>query len=259
MNLAQTMKRLEKFTIDNSPAILTAIGITGTLTTAYLTGKATIKATRLIDEELERVNYGRRDPELLPTPRDIVLYTWKLYIPAIVTGTLTVAAIFGANRVSTRRATAVATAYSITERAFAEYKDKVVQKVGEKKEQTYRDEIAQERVTKNPPDSLVVMTDGGDVLCYDQFTGRYFRSTMEDLKQAENTINHQILHDGYASLTDLYSELGLKPTSFSDEVGWTIDYLLKMNFSTTLSEDNKPCLAIDFDLRPSRNFSHFAR
>lgn len=260
MDFRPILKRLEKATIDNSPAILTAIGITGTVTTAYLTAKATLKAHALLREEVARVNHGiPQSRQTEPTRKDVFLMTWKFYIPAATTGVVTIAAIFGANRVSTRRAAAMATAYSISERAFSEYKEKIVEKIGENKERAYRDEIAQERVEKNPVDEkTVIITGGGEVLCYDQFTGRYFKSSMEAIRQAENKLNHVILHDGYASLTDLYYELGLSPTSFSDEVGWTSDYLLDIKVSTTMSEDNRPCLSIDFDIRPSRYFAHFA-
>lgn len=249
MSFAIFLKRLEKLTIDNSPAILTALGVTGTLTTAYLTGKATLRAADLIEHELPR-NHEFKDE---------VKLVWKIYIPPATSAAFTIGAIIGANRISNRRAAAIATAYSISERAFSEYKEKVIEKVGEKKERAFRDELAQDRVDANPPtDNTVIITDNGDVLCYDQFTGRYFKSSMEALKRAENEINHQIIHDGYASVSDLYYILGLPITAFSDEVGWNQDRMLEIVYSTTLSPDNKPCIAIDFDLHPTRKFSHFA-
>ncbi len=257
MNIGNLLRRFEKLTIDNSPTILTALGVVGTLSTAYLTGKASVKAVLLLQEEYERVNQD--DQELLPTNKEVVQLVWKLYLPAVGTGAVTIAAIVFANRVSSRRAAGMAAAYSISEKAFSEYKDKVVQRVGEKKEQGYRDELAQERVGKNPPnDSSVIITDNGEVLCYDHFTGRYFKSSMESIRQAENEINRIILNQGYASVSDLYELLGLPVTSFSDEVGWNSDRMLKIQFSTVMSTDNRPCLAIDFDLHPNRKFSHFA-
>jgi len=255
MDIGRFLKRAEKLTIDNSPALLTAFGIVGTLSTAYLTGKATIKAVRLHDEELSRT----RETEPLPEFKDVVKLVWKFYIPPAITGVFTIVSIVGANHINSRRATAMAAAYSISERVFSEYKEKVVEKLGEKKEQTIRDEVAQDRVLKNPVnDNTVIITDKGEVLCYDHFTGRYFKSSMESLKQAENDINYQILHDGYASVSDLYYQLGLPATSFSEEVGWNQDRLLKLIFSTVMSEDGRPCISIDFDLHPNRKYAHFA-
>lgn len=261
MNFRAMFKSLEKATVDNSPAILTAIGITGTVATAYLTAKSTLKAHALIREEIARVNHGiHPDRQVDPTRKDVFLMTWRFFIPPTITGVITIASIFGANHVSTRRAAAMATAYSISERAFSEYKEKVVEKIGEAKEQKYRDEIAQERVDRNPVDEKsVIITGNGEVLCLDQFTGRYFMSSMEAIRRAENELNHSILHDGYASLTDLYDLLGLERTAFSDGVGWTDGHLLEIKVSTTMSIDHRPCLAIDFDLRPSRDFQYFAK
>lgn len=248
MDLKLLLKRLEKATIDNSPAILTAIGITGTLATAYLTGKSTIKAIRLLDQEDQPMS-----------PKEVVKKTWTLYIPPATTCVLTIGAIYGANHVSTRRATAMATAYSISERAFNEYRDKVVEKIGENKERAVRDELAQDRVSaSDTEDKTVVITDGGEVLCYDQFSGRYFKSSMEAIRSAENEINHRILNEGYACVSDLYELLGLPTTSFSEEVGWNHTKLLHIIYSTVLSKDGKPCIAIDFDLHPNRKFSYFA-
>lgn len=253
MSITSLVRRLERFTTDHSPEILTAFGVAGTLTTAFLTADATIKAMWMIEEE------EQPQEDYFLEPREQFQLVWRLYIPPAVSAALTIGAIVGAAHVSRRRAAAMATAYTLTERAFSEYKEKVIEKVGEKKERAYRDEIAQDRVDENPlEDNVIVVTNNGDVLCYEHFTGRYFKSSMEALKQAENEINFQIIHDGYASVSDLYFLLGLSPTAFSEEVGWNTDYPLKIVYSTTLSEDNKPCISIDFDLHPRRKYAHYA-
>lgn len=188
-------------------------------------------------------------------PRDKIKLVWKLYIPAAGMGVLTVAAIVCANRIGTRRTAAMAAAYSITEKAFTEYQDKVAEKVGQRKEQGFRDEIEQERITNNPVSTReVIITGGGNVLCYDKFTGRYFQSDVESLKKAQNDLNAQVLNDFYASLTDFYNLIGLKGTSMSDELGWNSDKLMQLRFSTVLSEDGRPCISIDFSVTPIRNY-----
>ncbi|MCA1806570.1 MAG: DUF6353 family protein [Actinobacteria bacterium] len=256
MNIARMMKTLEKATIDNSPAILTAIGIVGTVTTAYLTGKASIKASDMVREENEWIkDKGYKIPF---DKQETVKLVWKVYIPPVTAGVLTIAAIYSANHVSTRRATAMAAAYSLSERAFSEYKEKVVEKLGEKKERAYRDEIAQDRVNENPSsDQSVIITNGGEVLCYDQFTGRYFNSSMETLRQAVNEINYTVLHQGYASLSDFYHEINVPTTSLSEELGWNTDQLLEIDYSTVMSSDGRPCIAINFNHLPVRKFDKF--
>jgi hypothetical protein len=67
-------------------------------------------------------------------------------------------------------------------------------------------------------------------------------------------VNYQILNHFYASLSDFYGKVGLPSTSFSDEVGWNSDEILDLDISTTLSDDNRPCLSIDFKVVPVRDY-----
>lgn len=247
MNLASLVKQAERLIVNNSPVILTAIGVAGTLTTAYLTGKATFKAADIISD-----NESSYDPL---EPKDKFQLVWKLYIPAAGTAALTVASIICANRISGRRAAALAAAYSISERAFDEYKTKVIEKMGEKKEQTVRDEIAQDRLDRNPVSTReVIIAGGGDVLCYDAYTGRYFTSSVEAVRKAENDINHRLIHDHYASLTDFYDLIGLPAVRVSDEVGWNLDTLLEVDISAGMADDTKPCLVLSFEVSPARQY-----
>lgn len=252
MTLANYIKRFERILTDNSPAILTAIGVTGTITTAVLTGRATVKATRILDNE----EYILEMQDVPPLDwREKVDRTWKLYLPAVATGMLTVGCIIGANRIGTRRAAALATAYSLSEKAFIEYKDKVIETIGDKKEQRVRAEVAQDQINANPVSTReVIITGAGDVLCYDAITGRYFESSVESLRKAQNDINQQILSSMYATLSEFYGLIGLRATEYSSEVGWNMDNMLELEFSTTISEDNRPCISMGYKIYPIRGF-----
>ena len=98
----------------------------------------------------------------------------------------------------------------------------------------------------------------GDVLCYDAYAGRYFRSDVEKIRKAQNDINEQILHSNYASLSDLYQLIGLESTAVSEEVGWNTDKMLEIKFTTALTDDNKPCLVINFEVSPARQYFRFS-
>jgi hypothetical protein len=246
-SLGEFAKRAERLIVNNSPVILTAIGVAGTLTTAYLTGKATFKAAKILEE-----NEIRLDPL---EAKEKVQLVWRLYIPAATTALLTVSAIISANRVGSRRAAALAAAYSLSEKAFEEYRSKIVDRLGEKKEQAIRDEIAQERVDRDPVGNREVILAGeGSVLCYEAYTGRYFLCDMETLRKAQNDINHQVIHDSYASLSDLYDEIGLPHTANSEEVGWNADRLLDLRFSAVLTDTGKPCISVEYDVSPVRHY-----
>jgi hypothetical protein len=101
------------------------------------------------------------------------------------------------------------------------------------------------------------VTGNGDVMCYDDLTGRYFFSSMEKLRSAVNTINKKILDSGYASLTELYDEFGLKATAFSEEVGWKDNQLVAVTYSTVMSDDGRPCISISYDTMPIRDYFRY--
>lgn len=246
MDFNRRFKAFERVVSDNSPMLLTGLGVAGVITTAYLTGQSTLKAVRLIDRE---------DPYEMQSFQNKVKLVWPEYIPPVSAGVMTISCIIASHHISNRRAAALAAAYSLSERAMVEYKEKVIARLGEKKEQAFRDEIAQDRVALTPASKQqIVLTGSGDVLCFDAYSGRYFTSNVEAIRKSQNALNHQILNEMYASLSDFYHLIGLPSTSFSDEVGWTSDKLLELEISTVLSEDERPCLSIGFNVAPIRNY-----
>lgn len=261
MTIAQIFKTIEKFTFDHSPLILTGIAAAGTITTAILTGKASFAAAERLQEEtdilIEKHGSAQRVVESgeWMTTRDKVKLVWPLYIPAAANAAMTVTCVIVSHRIGHRRAAAMAAAYTISEKAFEDYREKIVEKLGANKERAARDDIAQDRVRNNPVGrSEVIITGGGDVLCYDMYTGRYFRSDMETIKKAQNDQNATILNHQYASLNDFYNKIGLATIPSGDDLGWNSDAMMEISFSATLSEDQKPCIVIDFYVKPMTDY-----
>jgi len=185
-----------------------------------------------------------------------VLLVWKLYIPPATLAVATVTSIVLANQIGTRRTAAMASAFVTANRMADEYQKKVVEKLGETKESQIRSEVNQERLRNDPVENKqIIITGGGNVLCYEPFTGRYFDSSMEELKQAMNDTNYMVLNYGYASLSDFYDKVGLPHTEHSDEMGWRSDRgLIDMSFDTNLATDGRHCLTFDYGVEPIRNF-----
>jgi hypothetical protein len=110
------------------------------------------------------------------------------------------------------------------------------------------DEIAQDQVTNNPSGSKeVIITDGGQFMCYERYTGRYFLSNKETIDRAQNQINYNVVHHLYVCLEEFYDLIGLPYTSESDKIGWESDKLLELVYTTTISEEGKPCLAFAYN------------
>lgn len=240
MQLIDVIRRTENLMRRNSPTILTALGVSGVIGTAYLTAKASFVMANEISAHDDKFA-----PGFNYTTKEKVKAFWQLYIPAAVSGSVTIACIIGATKVGSKRTAAAYSLLTVSEKAFVEYKDKVVEQIGAKKEQALRDEIAQDRVTKNPQGLVVV--GAGNILCYEMHTGRYFNSDMETIRKAQNEINAKMLRETEASLSDFYYLVGLPPTSYSDRTGWQSTKLLELSFSTVMSEDNRPCISFEYN------------
>lgn len=246
MNISGVVSASKKHVIDNSPGILTGIGVVGVVTTSLLSAKTGIRVNKII-RDMEQFR------EIPPTREEKVKAVWVEFIPPVVSGALTIVCIVGANRIGNRRAAAIAAAMATSEKLFDEYRSKVVEKLGEREEAKARAEIAQDRVSK-AGESLLIIEEGTDVLCFEEYTGRYFRSNIEAIRKAENAVNHQIIHENYASLSDFYGHIGLETTKYSDEVGWKGDRLMSVNFSSVISPEGRPCVAIDYSVEPVREY-----
>lgn len=260
MDFSAFFQRAGKVAADNSPAILTAIGVTGTLTTAYLAAKAGFKSAEVLrDEELKRDSEAKTNDEIEPlTSKEVFELTGPVFVPTAISAIMTVSAIICANRIGDRRAAAMASAYTVVEKSFKEYRDKNTERLGKKKEKELRAEIAQDNVTNNPVEkSVYIVTGKGETLCKDKWSGRYFNSDMETLRKAVNDFNQDRINSGYLSLSEFYHLIGLPPTQESEEVGWNGDCPLEVDFDGTLHPDGTPAMVFEFRNLPSPNFSRF--
>lgn len=257
-NLSKYVYDLQKNLSKHSPEIMTGLGIAGMVAATVLAVKATPKAIRLLEEEKRRQNLQEECGEITSLGiADTIKTAWKCYIPAGVTGALSIGCLINANRISMKRTAVLATAYKLSENALNEYRNAVVETIGEKKEKEVRDKVAEERIKKNPVDtSDIVITRKGTTLCFDTASGQYFRSDMDAIKKAENEINKVMLNEMYVSLNRLYAALGLRTTSLGDDLGWSIDDgYLQIDFSSQLAEDGTPCLVLDYRVAPRYEYS----
>lgn len=229
---------------DKSPEILIGFGLAGMLTSTVLAVKATPKALDILEQE---------DRELSKV--DKVKLTWKCYAPAAIGYCASAACIIGANSVNSKRNAVLAGAYKISEAALLEYRDKVTEVLGEEKEKEIRDSIAEDRVRKTERKGEVIVAGKGDTLCYDMHSGRYFKSNMDEIKRKLNEINYKLMQDNILSVNDFYDQIGLDPINTGYDFGWLVDDgLIQLYFTSILTEDGQPCLAVHFDNMPRMGY-----
>lgn len=259
--LSEVTKNVRTALKKHSPEILIGVGIAGMVTTTVMAVRSTPRALILIEKEKQRRKHESleevksEDEELKII--DVVKVAWKCYIPSLVTGGVSIACIIGASSVNSRRNAALATAYTLSESTLRDYREKVIETIGDKKEKAIKDAVAKDQIEKNPvSNNEVIITDRGNALCYDAVSGRYFRTDIDKLKKAENELNRRMRDEMYISLNDFYFELGLKGISIGEDLGWNIDEgYIDLDFSSHLSDDGTPCLVINYRIEPRYDYT----
>lgn len=257
-SMAALFKNVKMVLSKHSPEILTGLGIAGMITTTILAVSATPKALDLIAEaEDKKIDNGHNEAL---TKVEVVKAAWKPYIPAAITCITSITCLIGASSVHSKRNAALATAYNLSTTALAEYKQKVIETVGEKKEQTIRGKVAEERIQKEPANpSTIIVSGNGNTRCFDTITKRRFISDIETIKRIVNELNRKMINgEDYISLNEFYYELGLDGVSIGDELGWNVARgLIDLDFSAQLDTDGVPCIVIDYMVVPKRGFDSY--
>lgn len=255
-NLSKFFKSVKSNVSKHSPEILTGIGIAGMISTTILAVKATPRALDLIAQaEDDKSEYCC---EKL-TKIEVVKAAWKPYIPAAITGTVSVACLIGASSVNARRNAALYSAYKLSETALSDYKEKVIETIGEKKEQVVREKVAQKKVDEKPAStSEVIVTGNGNVLFLEPVSQRYFTSDIETIRKIINDLNYRLTTgmEEYISLSEFYDEIGLSHTAISDDIGWNInrDGQISIDMPATKTDKGEPCLMLDYHVEPRYDY-----
>lgn len=260
------------------PELLTGFGIAGAITTTIVAVRQTPKALKLIDkakkEKAERLLEENQNGEIKDvntlmesvklTPVETIQATWKVYTPAAILGSASVACLIGANSVHARRHAALYSAYKLSETALAEYKDKVEEVLPEKKVKEIKQKIAEDKVDKviaNEPSEIrnnVIVSSDGDTWFIDPFSNQEFLSTTVGIREAIVRLNSRIGTEMFVSLSDLYDEIdnpNLCRTVSSDDLGWCVDDgQIIADFSDAIVRNGKAYIVMDFLKRPEYGY-----
>lgn len=246
MKISSLVPIVKSFCSKNAPEIAMGTGLGAGVVSLYLAIKATPKAVKVLEAAKETAE----------TPKDYRKIVAKtvipMYIPMAITEVASIALILLGNRMNAKRYAALSAAYTLSETAFKEYKNKVIEKIGEKKELAVRDDICKDKIQANPiTNNEVIITGAGKTLFYDTISGRYFEHDLEGVKKIQNELNAKLLSEMYISLNELYYELGLKCTEQGNQLGFNIDDgLIDFTFSAQMAEDGRPCIALGYLVGP---------
>lgn len=247
------LSRSKSFLNRNASTILTCVGGVGVVATAVMAVKATPKALEKIEEATED-----KGDDL--TKLEVVKVAAPVYIPSVLVGVSTIACIFGANVLNKRQQAALMSAYALLDGSYKDYKKKVNELYGEDADGHIRTEIAKDKYEES---NIVPSKD--KELFYDEFSERYFESTMEKVLEAEYKLNRLIAVDCGAFLNEFYELLDLETTQYGDYLGWSSYELTEtywycwVDFEHTkvIMDDGLECTIITMNAKPTFDFENY--
>lgn len=238
------------FMMARRPELLAGGAIVGLAATVYFSGKAGAELADLKKDYNEYIAGATLTDE---NKKHFVKEAAKIVVkPAIVTA-FTGACIIGSATIAHNQYGALMAAYLMGNDKLKAFEAKAAKMLGEESTKEIKAEIAQERVLANPITSssgMVLDTGFGTTLCYDSLSGRYFKSSVEKIRRAQNDTNEEVIADWSVNLNTFYDFLGLNPIKLGDELGWNTNNLLRLRFDSALTPSGEPVLVLDYDAYP---------
>lgn len=269
-SVTRTLSRQVLVARKQSPHILFAAGVVGVIGATVLACKATLKVGPVLDDfklDIEGVKAMENDAN---ETRKGLAYVYirdttkivRLYAPAIVVGTASIAALTGSHITLTKRNSALtATVVTLTE-TFNQYRDRVREEVGEEKERDiYHGVLLEKTKDENGKEVMRrVLSDGVRspyARIFDE-TNINWRNNSEYnnvfLTYQQNYFNHMLQARGHVFLNEVYTALGFEHTREGAVVGWVAgsdgdNYIDFGIFSDTRFVNGwEPSVIVDFNV-----------
>lgn len=243
----------------HSPEILIVAGVIGTVTSAVMACKATLKVNDVLEEAKTNINTihdTAMDAEagIIPaekyTPEDskkdlAIVYMQtgvklaKLYAPSVALGALSIFAIVKSNDILRKRNVALVAAYTAVDKGFKDYRRRVVDRFGRDLDRELRYNLKAQEV-----EETVVDEDGNETKVKETVStfdpnniGPYTRvfdcgnvgwdkdpeKTKFFLLQQQSFANKKLKERGSLFLNEVYDLLGYDRTKEGSEIGWVYD------------------------------------
>lgn len=239
-NAAVSFLKVQK----HSPTILFGAGIVGVVGTVILASRATLRLSDLVDEAsatIEKINVADNEneeytPESAVKDKGVVyvktaIEVSKLYAPALILGVVSVSCLAGSHNILTRRNAALGAAYAGMEKAFKEYRGRVVDEIGAEKEaKIFQPTEEVDAITPEGKKVKVAVPTGVGGSPYkklfDESNANWNKENEYNflfIQAQQNMANDLLTAKGYVFLNDVYEALGIPRTKAGQIVGWVAD------------------------------------
>lgn len=235
----------------HSPQILIVAGVIGTVTSAVMACRATLKVNDILEEKNRhmeiidecRTNHADEYSEEDAQKDVAIVYAKtamnlvKLYGPSIALGTISIGSMVLSNHILHKRNVAIAAAYTAVSTSFKEYRDRVMKRFGKEVENEIRHNIRAEEIEKTvtDPDTGEVKTvketihvaDIDGISEYARFFDDGCAGWEKDseynlmfLRAQQQYANDLLRANGYLYLNEVYDMLGIPRSKAGQVVGW---------------------------------------
>lgn len=227
----------------HAPEILTGLAVVGTVSTAVVASKATLKLAPITEEytilsEASKEDLAEGGIEVKDHQRNMTILTVqatkkivKLYAPAASLGLLTIGCIVGAHGIMRQRNVALLGAYKLMEKGYSDYRARVREEVGEEKDFEFANGVTTQEIVNEETGKTetVKVVNNPNAIPYARFFDEgnsNWSKTPEYnllfLRSQQNYANDILQARGHLFLNEVYDSLGLPRTQAGQAVGWTI-------------------------------------
>ena len=143
-----------------------------------------------------------------------------------------------------------------SELAFDEYKAKVIEELGEEKENQIRQSIAKDHVDEYVNRQTPLVAPFEKYLCREEYSGYEFYSNLFEIKDAFIGMNYNMVSgNNEMSFMEYMGFLGLD--SKDEDIGWNVSMtgLLDLNYRTELDAYGRPLIVFGPSQRPYENYN----
>lgn len=257
-NLTKTANKVGFKLRKHSPEILMVAGVVGTVTSAVMACKATLKVNEVVEETKETIDKihtatekGKTESGLDYSAEDskkdlTIVYAQtglkfvKLYAPSVILGTLSITSILASNNILRKRNIALGAAYAAIDKSFKEYRGRVIERFGEAVDRELKYNIKSQKIEEVVTDpetgkekKVKSTVDVIDPNLYSEYA-RFFDDGCKGweknaeynlmfLRATQNFANDLLRSRGYLFLNDVYDMLGIERTKAGQIVGWVYD------------------------------------
>jgi len=228
--------------------LLNFAAVTGVCLTMVSTIKDTTKACKLITDDMAL--------------KEKIKKTWKCYIPSGIIALSTILCIIYSDQVSMNEKIALLNTLTTVQNKYK----LLHESVDENCDEETKTKILNDTVKNKVPKDLYLERTGKKIF-WEEYTGKFFSRTIDEILRAEHLFNKQLSIVGKASLNDFYNCLGIPETEDGEYLGWSVYnecYISAatnpwVDFEHSKMEDDDGCeyYYLNYSNQPIMNYNMF--